>query len=182
MKKSIFKEKGIWKEILRFIVTGGVATIIDFAVSYLVGAILPDSLGLWKTIIYTAAGFIVSLIVNYVLSLFWVYKNVDEKADTKSWKAMLLFVGLSCVGLGIGIGINAGFEALDNAIIHVDFQNWLQFIFGKAEFNLKQFFFAVLFFGVKTLVVLCWNYISRKKLIFKSPEVSETEDESDLNK
>ena len=31
---------------------------------------------------------------------------------------------------------------------------------------------AVLFFGFKTLVVLVWNYLSRKKLIFKSKDES----------
>ena len=175
-KNSIFKEKGIWGEILRFVVTGGVATIIDFIVGYLVAALLPDAWGIWKTITYTAAGFIVSLVANYLLSLFWVYKNVDKKAETKSFKAIALFVGLSVVGLLLGIGINAAFVALDNAVIHVDFQNWLKFITDKSySFNAPQFFWALLFFVVKTLIVLVWNYISRKKLIFKSPKAEEDE-------
>ena len=166
------KEKGLLGEILRFIVTGGVATIIDFGVYSLVAALIPDSWGFWETALATAAGFLVSLVVNYILSAFWVYKNVDEKVDKKSTKNIVLFVVLSTIGLFLGIGINAAFVALDNAFIHVDYQNWLGFITDKEHYSFvwKQFLFAVLFFGIKTLLVLTWNYLSRKKLIFKSPE------------
>lgn len=180
-KNSMFKEKGIWGEILRFVITGGVATIIDFAVSSVVAAFLPaanpnTAWDFWRTVIFTAAGFIVSLIVNYLLSLFWVYKNVDKSAKTKSFKAIALFVGLSAIGLGLGIGINYAFIALDNAALHVNFEDWLKFISDKSySFNAPQFFWALLFFALKTLIVLIWNYVSRKKLIFKSPKSEEDE-------
>ncbi len=166
------KEKGLAGEILRFIVTGGVATVVDFLVSYLVASVLPDSIGVWKEIIYTAAGFAVGVVVNYVLSVFWVYKNVDENVNVRSTKNKLLFLALSLIGLGIGIAIMIGFDALDQGVIHSDFENWLGFITKGNEFSFKSFGWAVLFFGFKTLVVLIWNYLSRKKLIFKSKDES----------
>lgn len=173
MSKLInLKEKGLGGEILRFVVTGGVATIIDFLVSYLVASFLPDSIGVWKEVIYTAAGFAVSLIANYVLSVIWVFKNVDESVNPKSSKNVLLFIGLSAVGLGLGIAIMIGFDAFDEAVVHSDFESWLEFITRGKEFSFKAFGFAVLFFGFKTLVVLVWNYLSRKKLIFKSKDES----------
>lgn len=178
---SMFKEKGIWGEIIRFIITGGIATVIDFAVNSVVAALLPGAdpktaWDFWRTVIFTASGFIVSLVVNYLLSLFWVYKNVDKNAKTKSFKTVALFVGLSAVGLGIGIGITYAFVNLDDAVLHVNFKDWLKFISDKSySFNAPQFFWALLFFTVKTLIVLSWNYVSRKKLIFKSPKSVEDE-------
>lgn len=166
------KEKGLGGEILRFIVTGGIATIIDFLVSYLVASFLPDSIGVWKEVIYTAAGFAVSLVANYILSVIWVYKNVDENVNPKSAKNILLFIALSVIGLGIGIAIMIGFRALDDAAIHSSFEGWFDFITKGKEFSFKAFGWAVLFFGFKTLVVLVWNYLSRKKLIFKSKDES----------
>ena len=164
------KEKGLGKEILRFIVTGGIATVIDFLVSYLVASFLPDSIGAWKEVIYTAAGFAVSLIANYLLSVFWVFKNVDENVDPKSKKNVLLFIALATIGLGLGIAIMIGFRAFDDAVVHSDFESWLDFITKGKSFNFKSFGYAILFFGIKTLFVLFWNYISRKKLIFKSKD------------
>lgn len=169
------KEKGLGGEILRFIVTGGVATIIDFLVSYLVASVLPDSMGIWKEVVYTAAGFSVSLVANYILSVIWVYKNVDENVNPKSTKNILLFIGLSLIGLFLGIAIMIGFDAFDEAVVHSDFENWLAFITKGADFSFKAFGFAILFFGLKTLVVLTWNYLSRKKLIFKSKDESLSE-------
>lgn len=169
------KEKGIWGEILRFAVSGGIATVFDFAVCYLVASFLPNSIGAWKEVIYTAAGFAVGVVINYFLSVIWVYKNVDETVNVKSTKNKLLFLGLSVIGLGIGIAIMIGFDALDQAAIHSDFENWLGFITKGMPFSFASFGWAVLFFGFKTLIVLIWNYLSRKKLIFKS------KDESSIN-
>lgn len=166
------KEKGLGKEILRFIVTGGVATVVDFVVSYLVASLLPASMGVWKEVVYTAAGFAVGVVVNYFLSVFWVYKNVDENINVRSTKNKILFLVLSLIGLGIGIAIMIGFDALDQNVIHADFENWLGFITKGNAFSFKSFAWAVLFFGFKTLVVLIWNYLSRKKLIFKSKDES----------
>ena len=166
------KEKGIWGEILRFLITGGIATVFDFAVCYLVASFLPDSIGVWKEVIYTAAGFAVGVVINYVLSVIWVYKNVDEKVNVKSTRNKLLFLGLSLIGLGIGIAIMIGFDAFDQTVIHSDFENWLGFITKGNPFSFKAFIWAILFFGFKTLIVLIWNYLSRKKLIFKSKDES----------
>lgn len=166
------KNKKISLEIIRFIITGIIATIIDFGVFSLVAVFIPDSFNFWKTFICTAGGFLVSLVVNYLLSAFWVYKNVDKSINKKSPKNLILFAVFSLVGLLLGTAIMCGFDALDNYVIHISYQDWLKFITNSEHypFNFLQFFLAGVFFAVKTLIVLVWNYLSRKKFIFKSPE------------
>lgn len=162
-------KKYITGEIIRFIITGIAATAVDFLTFSLIALAIPDSIGLWKEVICSACGFIVSLVVNYLLSAFWVYQHADKSIDKKSPKVLLLFTLFSLIGLFIGIGIMAGFGALDERFIHSDFVNWLKFITDKSfEFSMKAFWFAIFFYGVKTLVVLTWNYLSRKFFIFKS--------------
>lgn len=163
-------------EIIRFIISGAAATIIDFLVSYLVASFLPDSIGVWKEVIYTTCGFIVSLVVNYLLSAFWVYKNVDKSVNKKSPKNIALFIALSAVGLFIGIGMMIAFRAIDEYSLQSGFENWLKFITDSKNysFSSKSFWWAILFFGTKTLVVLTWNYLSRKFFIFKAPKTEET--------
>ena len=163
-------------EIIRFIISGAAATIIDFLVSYLVASFLPDSIGVWKEVIYTTCGFIVSLVVNYLLSAFWVYKNVDKSVNKKSPKNIALFTALSAVGLFIGIGMMIAFRAIDEHGLQSGFENWLKFITDSKNysFSSKSFWWAILFFGTKTLVVLTWNYLSRKFFIFKAPKTEET--------
>lgn len=173
------KKKYLTGEILRFLVTGIVATVIDFLVSYLVASFLPDTMGIWKEVVYTAAGFTVSLVVNYVMSAFWVYKDVDKSVDKKSPKNIALFVAFSLVGLALGIGIMIGFRAIDDYGLHVGFENWLKFITDSKNYSFSfwAFFWAVIFFGTKTLIVLTWNYLSRKFFIFKTPEMVNKEHE-----
>lgn len=165
------KNKSLSLEVIRFIITGVIATLIDFGVSYLVASFLNDELGVYKTIICYASGFLVSLVANYLLSAFWVYKNVDKSVNKKSAKNIVLFAFFSLVGLFIGTAMMYGFKKLDKVYINSNFENWLKFLTDKeVEFNFWSFFYACLFFGVKTLVVLVWNYLSRKFFIFKSPE------------
>ena len=75
---------------------------------------------------------------------------------------------MSLVGFGIGLGISYG---LGYAFLAADI-NILDFsIFRFYESLTKpEFYLYTLVFGIQTLVVLVWNYISRKKLIYKAPK------------
>lgn len=157
------------KEILRFVVVGIIATVVDFVTKLLITSVIGNALeDVYKQLIGYTCGFTLGVIVNYILSTFWVFKNVDSKQKTKSFKSIALFVGLSLVGFGIGLGISYG---LGYAFLAADI-NILDFsIFRFYESLTKpEFYLYTLVFGIQTLVVLVWNYISRKKLIYKAPK------------
>lgn len=141
-------------EILRFIIVGGIATLVDMftmgVVMYLmqksiytgflnvfIGAPTPSTLA---TIVGTSVGFLVGLVVNYILSIAFVF---NEKGNSKSAKGFVVFTALSVVGLGINIlGTYIGFDLL----------------------KLNQWLVKI----IMILVVLVYNYISKKLVLFKN--------------
>lgn len=145
-------------EILRFIIVGGIATLVDMftmgVVMYLMQKsiysgflnvfIHPPTPSTLATIIGTTVGFLVGLIVNYILSILFVF---NEKGNSKSAKGFMVFTLLSVVGLGINIlGTFIGFD-----LLHLN--QWLVKI-------------------VMVFVVLVYNYISKKLLLFKNKNKS----------
>ena len=84
--------KKLINQILKFGVVGVIATIIDFAVLYL----LTDFIHI-NYLISSIISFTVSVIVNYILSIKWVFE-VNHKQTKKDF---IIFVVLSVIGLGI---------------------------------------------------------------------------------
>lgn len=141
-------------EIARFVIVGGIATVIDMLVMGIVlyafePALYPKFYNVWigkvgdpkviATVIGTGTGFIVSLIANYLLSIFFVY---EDKGNSKSVKGAVLFLILSAIGLFINMaGMWLGYD-----------------IIGINEWITKI---------IMTLIVLFYNYITRKMFIFK---------------
>jgi putative flippase GtrA len=76
-----------------------------------------------------------------------VFKNVENKKTSRSVKGFVIFVLLST----IGFLINYAIKELGNLIIDMQ-TNFLWFVFV---------------FGVATFVVLIYNYISRKLILFR---------------
>ena len=144
----------LFAEIFRFLIIGGIATVIDFVVmgivEYLfnpslyprfidvfIGGIKPEAIA---TIVGTGVGFIVGLIFNYIFSIIFVYKT---KGNSKSATGFILFAVLSAIGLGIHIlGMWVGYD-----LLHIN--EWIVKI-------------------VLTIVVLIYNYVSRKIFIFNN--------------
>ncbi len=141
---------------MRFLIVGGLATIIDFLAMGITlycfdPNLYPHFYNVWiaggnpttlATIIGTAIGFIAGLIFNYIFSIIFVFQ---EKGNSRSAKGFVLFTLLSLGGLLIHIiGMYIGYNLL-----------------GINEWILKILF---------TLVVLAYNYITRKLIIFKSTQ------------
>lgn len=87
------KIKHLFQQILRFGVVGGAAFVIDFGV---LAALV--ELAHWNELLAAAVSFTVSVVFNYVLSIFWVFDVDREKSAARNF---VLFVVLSIVGLGL---------------------------------------------------------------------------------
>lgn len=162
MIKKYLSNKNNQTELFRFVVVGVICTLVDLIVSSLVQyVIIPESSivkFLWFNItvnIFFASlfGFIFGVVTNYFLSIFMVFKNVENKKTSQSFKGFTIFVLLST----IGFFINYAIKEVGNIIIPME-DNYLWFIFV---------------FGFATLVVLIYNYISRKIFLFKPQKEGE---------
>ena len=162
-ENKIHLNKELLFEILRFLVVGGTATIVDYIIYYLFRQIiLPPSLipnnitwDTWSLIIATALGVGVGLIVNWLLSISFVFKNVKDKKKSSSTTSFIKFTIIGLIGLGI---TELGMQ-LVNIIPEIS-------LFGISTlFNLplKEWFMKCLMTGI----VLIFNYIARKIFIFK---------------
>jgi putative flippase GtrA len=137
-------DKRIFYEIIRFCLVGVIAAIFDFATCYLFEFYVLKSLTneALKEFIYVTAGFIVGVTINYLCSVYMVFKATTSKDTSRTALGRFMFVFLAAIGLLIGYGIN-----------------YLLINLGHVGF--------VLTFIIRTLIVLVWNYFSRKYLIFK---------------
>ncbi len=140
-------------EILRFCIVGGVATIVDFVAMGITLYIFDPSLypnffnvfygGGTPTVLAscvgTGVGFIVGLVVNYLLSVLFVF---DEKGSSKTLRGFMVFALLSAGGLAINVV---------GMYLFVDLAGWNEWLIKI----------------MLTLIVLVYNYITRKLIIFR---------------
>ena len=144
-------------EIFKFLIVGGFATIIDMLALAVVLYVFDPKLYEYNflntvignqepsdlvAVLGTGVGFIFGLIFNYIFSIIFVFTSSNtDFAKTKT--GFVVFALLSSVGFVIHtVGMALGYGVL-----------------GINEWVVKI---------VLTLVVLVFNYISRKKVIFKN--------------
>ena len=151
-------------EIFRFLLVGGTATVCDYIVFWLLDGVLlpkiPLSGGVWTTAalwIATACGFVVGMIVNWLLSIKFVFRAVRNKEEAKSAKSFWIFVVISVIGLALtllGVWLISKFLPEFMLFGRVDFfgTTWSKWV-AKI---------------IMTCIVLVWNYLGRKIFIFKS--------------
>lgn len=160
-------------ELVRFLITGVVCALIDFLTSYGVLALLNKSglEGLWAIAISTTCGFILGVIANYLLSTFWVFKNVSNKEKTKTIGFIVAFVLLSAVAWGLSVGTmelcslvcrNAwGINIDENTDVII------KKVFTFTFWDDVTFWAYFVSFCLRTIVGLIWNYFTRKYILYK---------------
>ena len=167
------KKENTW-ELIKFLITGVVCAAADFLTTSLFLRICAGLPGPAQSAISLLAGFMVGVILNYILSTYWVFRGKQDSKVTKSVKFIVLFIVFSAIAYGLSYGTyelcrviiwNAGSININDANINYI----LQFTFwGDALFWL----FA-LAFVLKTLVGLIWNYFTRKYILYKRKNVEE---------
>ena len=133
-------------EIVRFGLVGGICFLIDTCVFLLMNRMVfnqpitnPD---VFYTGVSTALGFLIGLLVNYLLSRFFVFTQKEQKENGKGVKSFILFVVISVIGL-----------------VLTEFFVWLFCpVIGWPDFIAKI---------IAAGLVMIWNYVGRKILIFK---------------
>ena len=90
------KNKSLIKELLRYLVAGGSAFVFDLITKTLFhSVILPEDMGTFavfgfenevRVTVATALGFTVGLIVNYIISIFFVFTTDAQKERGKGVK------------------------------------------------------------------------------------------------
>ncbi len=156
-------KKQLFWEIFRFLVVGGTATLVDYFFFWLLdGVLLPlfSTAAWWQTfslLLSTAVGFCMGLLVNWILSVKFVFQEVRDKEEASSKKSFALFTLIGVIGLIITeVGILILVSLLPDfslfgstTLFGTSWAKWLSRV-------------------VMTCLVLVWNYVGRKLFIFKS--------------
>lgn len=135
------------KQIFKFIIVGGISFLVDF----LVYTIMCNVLYI-HYIIAGIAGFVVSVIVNYVLSMRFVFVS---KEDMRKDKEFAIFVLLSLLGMLL----NSIILYLCIDIVY-HYWLWLSQVISEKTMNLIAKIIA-------TFIVMVYNFVTRKIFLEK---------------
>ena len=156
-------------EVIRFIITGLVCAIADFLVTELFLLIFQNLNDIAKGIISTFAGFAVGVVLNYILSTFWVFTGVEDTKKTKTVGFIILFIVLSAVAFGLSYGTYelCRFVADKAWSLDINAAGQIDYIFKFTFWGNAAFWLYVVAFILKTFVGLVWNYFTRKYILYK---------------
>ena len=142
--------KKLIDQILKFGVVGIISFIVDFVITMAVSTLLRTSVGMTTSqaaLVGAFFGFVISVIVNYILSMKYVF---ERREDLDRKKEFTIFVVLSIIGLGIN-------ELIILFCIDLVYANWawLHNLIGAtlATSGAKI---------VATAVVMVYNFVTRK--------------------
>lgn len=142
--------KKLLAQIFKFAVVGGISFVVDFAVY----GIMCNVLGI-HYIISGVAGFFVSVVVNYLLSMKFVFVS---KEDMRKDKEFVIFVILSLIGMLLNSVIL--FICID---LIYKYWLWLNQLIDIEIMNLAAKIIA-------TGIVMVYNFVTRKIFLEKKEE------------
>ncbi len=151
-------KKELIKELLRYCVAGGTAFVFDLITKTIFNSvILPADMGTFeifgfvneiRVTLSTTIGFTVGLIINYIISIFFVFTTEEQKKKGKGIKPFLIYLCVAIVGLIVNIAVTQ----LGCNLLSIEKEDALLFMFVSC---------------VAAGVALIWNYIGRKIFVYK---------------
>lgn len=142
--------KKLFAQIFKFAIVGGISFVVDFVVY----GVMCNVLGI-HYIISGVAGFFVSVVVNYLLSMKFVFVS---KEDMRKDKEFVIFVILSLIGMLLNSVIL--FICID--LIYMNWL-WLNQLIDIEIMNLAAKIIA-------TGIVMVYNFVTRKIFLEKKEE------------
>lgn len=129
--------KSLAGQFMRYLFTGGLAFVVDFGLFALCLYVLE-----WHYLLANLVGLVAGLVLNYALSVAWVFTACERKLEKRKTAEFLVF---ALVGF-IGVGLN---ELL--MLLMVDVFEWQEMLSKMAA----------------AIVVLMWNFGGRKLILFR---------------
>ncbi len=157
------------KQILKFGIVGGISFVIDFVVYTIVIKILGNSLPGADVVVAGTAGFIVSVIFNYIASMAYVFERKEDASRTKEF---IIFIVLSIFGLilnNILLWLYAAVICANGNAIY-SLHDWLYGVFtgmGVTFFTSTEELIKILAKVFATAFVMVYNFVSRKMILEK---------------
>ncbi len=133
MKSKNNKENKLFVQLICYGIVGGIAFVADYGSLWCL-----TEYGHIHYLTSAAIAFLFGLLVNYLLSIRWVF---TERRFSNKWKEWVLF---ALIGI-IGLGLNECLIYLISDILS------MHYLLGKL---------------VSTIVVFFWNFFARRFLIF----------------
>lgn len=145
------------KKLLEQIIKFGIVGVICFGIDFLVFSFLNYVVNTHYTVA-TFWGFVISVVVNYLLSMKFVFARKDQM-DRKA--EFVIFVVLSVIGLGLN-------EVIILGCVDGIYKNWT-WLNGLISTELAEIGGKI----VATGVVMVYNFITRKIFLEKKGETNE---------
>lgn len=125
-------------QFVRYLFTGGLAFIVDFGLFALFLYVVEI-----HYLLANLAGLIGGLVLNYIMSVAWVFADCTRKMERKKGAEFLVFTLVGIAGVGI---------------------NQLLMFIMVGQLTINEMVSKVVAAGI----VLMWNFLARKLLLFKS--------------
>lgn len=134
-------------EFLRYAVVGGISALADMGALALMTELVFDGKNTGLALfVSVAVGFLVGLTLNYALSIAFVFIRAEQRERGRGLVPYLLYAAVGLIGFGMTEGL-----------MHL----------GMLVVPTAGLWYLLLNGGVKC-VVLVWNYVGRKLLVYRS--------------
>lgn len=138
-----YSRKSLVGQFLRYLITGGAAFVIDFCLYVLCLYVFE-----FHYLIANLIGLIAGLSLNYAMSVCWVFTACTRTFENNKITEFILFATVGIIGVGI---------------------NELLMFFMVDFFDCNKLLSKM----IAAIIVLMWNFIARKLMLFKKGTKSE---------